>query len=71
MEGISLEGQPLQLRRDLRRRGLMEENETSYLLKEDQIFPSPSAAAKFVLGRIANGWTEWKDEEGSSIERYL
>jgi len=29
---------------------------------------SPSAAAAVVLGRRANGWTEWKDKEGKTID---
>lgn len=29
---------------------------------------SPSAAAAIVLGRRANGWTEWKDKEGKTID---
>ncbi len=37
-------------------------------LIEDTIFNSPSAAAAFVLGRRANGWTEWKNEEGKTLD---
>lgn len=35
---------------------------------EDYIFGSPSAAAAAVLGRRANGWTEWKNKEGETID---
>lgn len=35
---------------------------------EDQIFSSPSAAACVVLGRSANGWTEWKNKEGKTLD---
>jgi hypothetical protein len=35
---------------------------------EDFVFGSPSAAAAAVLGRRANGWTEWKDENGKTID---
>jgi hypothetical protein len=34
---------------------------------KDHTFDSPSAAAKFVLGRPANGLDEWKDKEGKSL----
>lgn len=34
---------------------------------EDFIFGSPSAAAGAILGRRANGWTEWKNKEGKTI----
>jgi hypothetical protein len=35
---------------------------------EDFLFGSPSAAAAAVLGRRANGWTEWKNKEGKTID---
>ncbi|NBX51527.1 DUF4357 domain-containing protein, partial [bacterium] len=31
-------------------------------------FSSPSAAAAIVLARSANGWTEWKTKEGSTLK---
>ncbi|MBU6177892.1 MAG: GIY-YIG nuclease family protein, partial [Bacteroidetes bacterium] len=34
---------------------------------EDYIFGSASTAAASVLGRRANGWTEWKNKEGKTI----
>lgn len=36
-------------------------------LKEDYTFNSPSAAAKYVLGRSANGWITWKNEKGQTL----
>ena len=38
-----------------------------YVLKEDYIFASPSTASSVVLGRSSNGWTDWKDEYGRSL----
>lgn len=35
---------------------------------EDFVFGSPSAAAAAVLGRRANGWTEWKDKDNKTID---
>lgn len=35
---------------------------------EDYIFNSPSGAATTVLGRQANGWTEWKDRNGTTLD---
>ncbi len=35
---------------------------------EDYIFGSPSTAAAAVLGRQANGWTEWKNKAGKTID---
>ncbi|GGZ88240.1 DUF4357 domain-containing protein [Algibacter mikhailovii] len=34
----------------------------------DHIFNSPSAAAGTILARRANGWKEWKDKDGVSID---
>lgn len=34
----------------------------------NHIFNSPSAAAGTVLARRANGWTEWKDNEGNTLD---
>ena len=31
-------------------------------------FSSPSAAASFVLGTSANGWMEWKDKSGRTLD---
>jgi hypothetical protein len=35
---------------------------------KDYEFTSPSTAAAVVLGRSANGWTEWKDAEGRTLD---
>lgn len=39
-----------------------------FVFAEDFIFGSPSAAAAAVLGRRANGWTEWKNVDGKTID---
>jgi hypothetical protein len=39
-----------------------------YVFCEDFVFNSPSAAAATILGRQANGWTEWKNVEGKTID---
>ena len=39
-----------------------------FIFREDFVFNSPSAAAAAVLGRQANGWTEWKNKEGKTID---
>lgn len=48
---------------------IREENEY-YMVIEDCIFSSPSAAAKFILGRSANGWSEWKTYEGDTLDNF-
>lgn len=37
-------------------------------LGEDREFTSPSSAAVFVLGGSQNGWTEWKDDQGNTLD---
>ena len=45
------------------------EQENVLMFSQDYIFGSPSAAAMAVLGRRANGWTEWKNKDGISIDK--
>ncbi|KXV63613.1 GIY-YIG nuclease family protein [Gluconobacter oxydans] len=37
----------------------------------DALFSSPSPAAVALLGRAANGWTEWKDSTGRTLEEAI
>ena len=37
-------------------------------LADDATFPSPSAAAVFVLGGSQNGWTEWVNDAGQTLD---
>lgn len=39
-----------------------------YRLKKSMSFSSPSYAASFVLGASANGWIEWKNKEGKTLD---
>ena len=39
-----------------------------FILNSDMTFPSPSTAAVFVLGRPSNGWTDWKDKDGNTLD---
>ena len=39
-----------------------------YKFAINHVFNSPSAAAAAVLGRRANGWTEWKYSSGKSLD---
>lgn len=49
------------------KRILKEENDV-YVFQEDFTFSSPSMAASVVLGRSANGWKEWKDKSGKTLD---
>lgn len=57
-------------RRDtLREKGLIEKNiDGEEILKEDQIFQSPSGASQFILGATSNGRTDWKTYDGKTFK---
>ena len=55
---------------DLLRKNLIEKLGDKYIFKENYIATSPSAAAILVLGRSANGWSEWKTYEGKLLSEY-
>lgn len=38
-------------------------------MEADRTFSSPSTAADFCNGRPSNGWTEWKDEKGQTLDQ--
>lgn len=40
------------------------------IVKEDVHFDTPSGAAQFCVGGSANGWDEWKDEQGHKLNIY-
>jgi hypothetical protein len=46
---------------------LIKENNV-YKFTNDYVFSSPSAAAAVVLARSANGWTEWKYNDGRTLD---
>ena len=50
--------------KEIRQKVAIDENG---VLQEDVLFRSPSYAAAFVLGRNANGWSEWKTEGGKTL----
>jgi len=57
------------LRKILIDKKILSKENNIYIFNEDYTFNSPSAAAAIVLGRSANGWTEWKDENGETLDK--
>lgn len=50
--------------------GTMAKNPEGLLtFQKDHLFRTPSGAAMAVLGRRANGWTEWKDRQGRTLHQ--
>ncbi|MFZ4521958.1 MAG: GIY-YIG nuclease family protein [Bacteroidales bacterium] len=60
----------LNLRQQLIEKGLLKEDEKWIEFPEDYIFSSPSSAASIVLGRNANGLTEWKLPDGTTLKGF-
>ncbi len=44
------------------------ETNGKFILKVSMSFSSPSTAASFVLGHSANGWVEWKNKDGKTLD---
>lgn len=56
------------LRQDLINNEVLQRVGESYVFQQDYSFSSPSTAAAIILGRNANGRTEWKDETGRTLK---
>lgn len=48
--------------------GVLLEEGGRLVFQKDHLFRSPSSAAIAVMGRNANGWTEWKNEAGQTLD---
>ena len=48
--------------------GVLQPQGKQYVFTRDYLFSSPSMAAIAVLGRSANGWMEWKTEQGQTLD---
>jgi hypothetical protein len=48
--------------------GVLLEQDGRLVFQKDHLFGSPSMAAIAVMGRNANGWTEWKNKDGQTLD---
>ncbi|MEQ8771066.1 MAG: GIY-YIG nuclease family protein [Phycisphaerales bacterium] len=55
-------------RSELLEQGVVEQTAAGLLFRRDVPFASPSAAAAVVTGSSANGWTEWKNATGQTLD---
>ncbi|MDW8245148.1 MAG: GIY-YIG nuclease family protein [Sandaracinaceae bacterium] len=60
-----------QMRLMLLEQGVLVDRGTHYEFTQDHVFKYPSTAASVVLGRSANGFVEWKDENGFTLREIL
>ena len=58
------------LRNQLLEQGVFSKEGGAYRLLKDHLFSSPTSAAAALLGRNANGRTEWKDADGIGLKDY-
>ena len=56
------------MREQLQQKGVLQRKEHVLVFMEDYIFSSPSTAAGVVLARSANGWREWKFNDGRTLD---
>lgn len=57
-----------EMRTNLLSEGDIELLETKYILRKTISFKTPSGASDFVLGGSTNGWREWKDINGKTLD---
>lgn len=49
--------------------GVMRPEGDKVIFEKDHLFGSPSMAAIALMGRNANGWLEWRDKNGNSLDK--
>lgn len=57
------------LRRDLVQQGVIGTEKVPWMFTQDHAFNSPSTAAAVVQGRSANGRTDWKTKDGTTLKQ--
>lgn len=60
----------IEMRQRLMEKSVIVQNGETLEISEDYIFTSPSTAACIVLGRNANGLTEWKLSDGKTLKEF-
>jgi hypothetical protein len=55
-------------RNQLLTEGILTERDGLLVFTRDHLFSSPSMAALAVMGRSANGWVEWRDSKGKTLD---
>lgn len=58
----------VEMRKKLLKQGILKQEGNVYIFTSNYIFTSPSGAAGVVLGRTANGWIEWKYQDGKTLD---
>lgn len=56
------------VRNDLLKAEVLQVQGDNVVFTRDHLFGSPSTAALGLMGRTANGWQEWKDKDGRTLD---
>lgn len=59
------------MRKNLIEKKILVQKWDIYEFVEDYAFSSPSASAAVILARRANGWIEWKNEDGKTMDEKI
>lgn len=52
-------------------KGVLKQEGNVYVFLENHVFNAPSTASDVVLARSSNGWTEWKDKKGRTLDERI
>ena len=55
-------------RRELLHSGVLREENNKLFFTQEYKFETPSAADSIILGTPSNGWKDWKDASGKSLD---
>lgn len=61
----------INMRKSLIEKGILKQEGSVLVFTEDYSFKSPSASAAVILARRANGWIEWKDKNGKTMDKKI
>jgi len=67
-DGPTLTDANRRFRQQLINSSTMRETGKDVVFVKDHVFRSPSMAALALLGRTSNGWKEWKDKDGRTLD---
>ena len=65
---VSLESSNIKRKSLLADGGIVQKADGKYYLTKVISFKTPSGASDFVLGGSTNGWVEWRDKDGKSLD---
>ena len=51
--------------------GIVQKADRKYYLTKVISFRTPSGASDFVLGGSTNGWVEWRDKDGKTLDEFF